>query len=138
MEKIASNPVTSVAVMVFSALKRAVLQRGGFGECRPGFWGPGEHPNVPLSWFFGTGETFECTLVPVCGTGEHPPKPPFCEPPKNVLRIISVWLRFRSVTVSEWNGSSVSSFRFQRFLWGRWVSVLQLPDRDCSVSAFGS
>ena len=37
----------------------------------------GEHPNVPSSRFFWYRGTSECTLVPVFGTGEHPPKPPF-------------------------------------------------------------
>ena len=85
--------------------KRAVSQKGGFGERTivPVFV-PGEHPPKPPFWKppfcqhqkgslgderggFQKGGFGERTLVPVFVPGEHPPKPPFwkppfCEPPR--------------------------------------------------------
>ena len=90
-----------------SGNQRAVSKRGGFGECtlvptkgrfRKGvvlanvplfrFFVPGNIRMYPRSGFWYRG-TSECTLVPVFGTREHPPKPPFwkvslCESRKRV------------------------------------------------------
>ena len=49
-------------------------------------------------------------------------------------------LRFGSVTVWRWNGSSGSGFRFRRFLCKKGFSVFQysLTGKDGSGSGFGS
>ena len=79
--------------------KRAVSQKGGFGERTPrsGFV-PGEHPPKPPFWkppfrqhqkgslgdkraVSKMGGFGERTLVPVFVPGEHPPKPPLWKPP---------------------------------------------------------
>ena len=44
------------------------------------FFVPGNICMYPRSGFWYRG-TSEYTLLPVCGTGEHPPKPPFWKPP---------------------------------------------------------
>ena len=64
--------------------RRAVLANVPSFRLKKRYRGTFECTLVPV---FGTGGTSECTLVPVLGTGEHPPKPPFwkppfCEPPK--------------------------------------------------------
>ena len=72
----------------------AVLRKSGFGECAfvPVF--------VPSFRFFVLlfrfpGHTALCTLIPVFGVQEHPPKPPFREPltptrPQSTLRSTSL------------------------------------------------
>ena len=61
--------------------KRAVSQKGDFGECAlvPVF-GRGEHPNVPSSLFLVQVNIrmYPCSCF---GTAEHPPKPLFWKPP---------------------------------------------------------
>ena len=49
-------------------------------------------------------------------------------------------VRFGSVTVRLWNGSSGSGFRFRRFLYKKGFSVFQysLTGKDGSCSGFGS
>ena len=49
-------------------------------------------------------------------------------------------VRFGSVTVRGWNGSSGSGFRFRRFLCKKGFSVFQhnLTGKDGSGSGFGS
>ena len=49
-------------------------------------------------------------------------------------------VRFGSVTVWRWNGSSGSGFRFRRFLCKKGLSVFQhsLTGKDGSGSGFGS
>ena len=62
----------------------------------------------------------------------------FCDCDCDFLREAPV--RFGSVTVSGWNGSSGSGFRFRRFLCKKGFSVFQyiLTGKDGSGSGFGS
>ena len=60
--------------------------------------------------------------------------------PKSVANYRVEPVRFGSVTVRLWNGSSGSGFRFRRFLYKKGFSVFQysLPGKDGSSSGFGS
>ena len=65
------------------------------------------------------------------------PRLSFCECPG---KIREAPVRFGSVTVRGWNGSSGSDFRFRQFLQGGGFSVFQYSSKgkDGSGSGFGS
>ena len=78
---------------------------------RSGFSFRGNMRTHPRSGF-RSGGTSECTLVPVFVPEEHPPKPPFCEPPpKGVLQVghasntlLRRVLRLVFAAIASWKG----------------------------------
>ena len=84
--------------------------------------------NVPSLRCFGGGGASKCTLVPVFGAGEHPPKPPFWKPPslrtpgfvRGKKKHINID-KFGGLSRRDWVGAEIQFMCFLgvHSLWGR-------------------
>ena len=93
--------------------------------------------NVPSFWFSFWGNirmyprsgfryrgTSECTLVPVLGAGEHPPKPPFWE--TALLRTPKLYLRLKFGLVIFYFQFPLWKIGWSFFTWENWLVILYL------------